>query len=162
MERLGTRIESMRKKSSWVRQSTQAERRGMCEKTFLRFPKEKTGRTRNQDTVTNQRGSSFETAVVWFGHSHTRTDWSSPALSLVLLFILPQTWHQSVLMSEQWYFMATVTVKQERIWMRNFFSCKLPSFAGWVSYPLPLEWDLYHLWWIIIKILIGIFAWLPT
>lgn len=43
MERLGTRMESMRKKSSQVGQSAQAERRNMCKKTFLRFLKQKMG-----------------------------------------------------------------------------------------------------------------------
>lgn len=158
-ERLRMRMESMRKKSNWVAESTQSEIRGMCKKTLLRFPKQKMGRMR---IWLEPKGKLLETAAAWIGLSHTRTGWSSPALSLVLLFILPQTWHQSRLMSEYSYFMPTVPMKQERSWMRNFFSCRLPSSAGWVSYPLPLEWDLYQLWWIIIKILIGIFSWLPT
>lgn len=54
--RLGLRMESMRKKRRWVGQSIQVER-GMCKKTFLRFPKEKMRKMKNQDMVRIKGGA---------------------------------------------------------------------------------------------------------
>lgn len=51
MERLGMRVESMKKKSNWIGQRTQAERRDMCKNTILKFLKKTTGRKRNEDIV---------------------------------------------------------------------------------------------------------------
>lgn len=56
-ERLGLRMESMRKKKRWVGQSTQAER-DMCKKTFLRFPKQKM-KMKNQDMVRINGGTPW-------------------------------------------------------------------------------------------------------
>lgn len=45
--------------------------RGMCKKTFLRFPKQKMGRMR---IWLEPKGTLLETAAAWVEHSHTRTD----------------------------------------------------------------------------------------